>query len=423
MSGDVGAPSRSKAGGSSPGAVVSADVGDETQRNFRYQHAYGVILLAGAYSGTKRFVTLYCEHHDDFLVCRADGAWEAFQVKTRGEGLPLWKITDGDVQNSIKRFVALDLAFPDSFDIFHFVSNVKVFRTEGSRDREKCLEFLLQAVAEVQTPQEVDAPWDEVLDHLAGFCGCDRPTLWSVLRRMRLVVGPGRDSFDAEVAHVHLGTLGPCKGFSPRQLNDLRDELIACVFRASSLQNDDPAKHLGSLKDNDPSNPRIAEKCLDPHVIDSVLQDLGRVPFRFLPTIPRPALGMAKSKSEVLRRKLAAGGIPDQFETMLNRALSAEQRLVELSYQDPERFEEVINQLVGVVKGECDEAQLEAATEPLPYGRKMLSDVFRRLRAVAKDRKEIVRGEEYECLAGVAALLTGECQVWWGPKFKIEGES
>jgi hypothetical protein len=107
---------------------------------------------------------------------------------------------------------------------------------------------------------------------------------------------------------------------------------------------------------------------------------------------------------------------------MLSRALSAEQRLLELSYRDPERFEELANQLVGLVKGECDEAQLEAEGHSLPYGRRMLLDVFSRLRAAAQNRKELVLGEEYECLAGVAALLTGECKIWWGPRFDIGEE-
>jgi hypothetical protein len=401
---------------------LSTDVGDETQRNFRYQHAYGVVLLAAAYGGLKPFSEMYCEHHEDLLVRRDDGLWEAFQVKTRGVGQPPWKLTDDEIRDSIKRFVLLDTKHPGEFARFHFVSNFGCYRSQQEKEKAKCPEFLLTAIAEAEAGPEVGPPWGDVLDALAAHCGCDRWQLCSVLRRLDLVVGPGRDSFDAEVAHEHLGLLAPCRGFGPPQLNALRDELIGFVFRASSLQIQNPAKHLESMRSNDPSNPRLAEKRLEPRLIDSILADLRPVPFRFLPALPLPALGEARGKSGVLRRKLVAGGIFDQYATMFTRGLSAEQRLLELSYRDPERFTQVVNQLVAVVKGECDEAQLKAQANPVPYGREMLLDVYRRLRELSATRKEIIFGEEYECLAGVAALLTGECQVWWGPEFDVWGE-
>lgn len=44
------------------------DPGDQTGRNFRYQHAYGVILLAASASGLRPYAAIWCEHHEDFLT-------------------------------------------------------------------------------------------------------------------------------------------------------------------------------------------------------------------------------------------------------------------------------------------------------------------------------------------------------------------
>ena len=57
------------------------DPGDETQRNFAYQHAYGVILLAAMSRGDKPYSALWCEHHDDLLGDYGDGYFDAYQVK------------------------------------------------------------------------------------------------------------------------------------------------------------------------------------------------------------------------------------------------------------------------------------------------------------------------------------------------------
>lgn len=63
--------------------LAKNDPGDETQRNFRYQAAYGVILLIGSLSGNLPYVSVYAEHHEDFLCERVDGKYDAYQVKTR----------------------------------------------------------------------------------------------------------------------------------------------------------------------------------------------------------------------------------------------------------------------------------------------------------------------------------------------------
>ena len=71
--------------------VQSNDPGDETQRNFRYQNAYGVILLIAAGRGAKPYQSIWCEYHEDLLAECQDGTLDVYQIKTRKpeEGLTL----------------------------------------------------------------------------------------------------------------------------------------------------------------------------------------------------------------------------------------------------------------------------------------------------------------------------------------------
>src|SRR5437764_1006914 len=108
--------------GISPEEVLdTVDTGDETQLRFRYQHAYGVILLLAALSGKKPYTILWCEHHEDLLGQRNDDSFDAYQIKTRRDGL--WNLSDDSLKDSIKRFVEVDQRFPGKIKEFFFVSN------------------------------------------------------------------------------------------------------------------------------------------------------------------------------------------------------------------------------------------------------------------------------------------------------------
>lgn len=95
----------------SPDEILdTVDTGDETQLRFRYQHAYGVILLLAALSGKKPYIGLWCEHHEDLLGQRNDVFFDAYQIKTRRDGS--WNLSDAPLKDSIKRFVEVDQRFP-----------------------------------------------------------------------------------------------------------------------------------------------------------------------------------------------------------------------------------------------------------------------------------------------------------------------
>lgn len=110
----------------SPGpATIAAqgDPGDETARNYRYQYAYGVMLLIAAKRGAAPYVALWCEHHEDFLAERNDGRFDGYQIKTSKPELGAWKLTDVELIRSIGRFVDLVTLFQDRIGDLFFVSN------------------------------------------------------------------------------------------------------------------------------------------------------------------------------------------------------------------------------------------------------------------------------------------------------------
>ena len=401
------------------------DPGDETQRNFRYQHAYGTILLVAAASGLNPYKALWCEHHEDLLAERPDRTYDAYQVKTRRPEIGDWTLTDEAVRHSLKRFVALDIQFGTNIQRFVIVSNAE-FLTVGLgvqdiRKLKTSPRTFLTVIEGYNKASAVKGPFAEVLTAMATDFGCDAEILFAVLKRTELVKGPNRDHFDSEVAHIHLPQLADCKLLPAASLNAVRDELIQKVYGASSLLIEDPRQHLPHVAGQ--TNPRLLAKRVAVSVVaDCVGQSSGMV-FRYQTGEATLVIGNSGSQRDNLRKKFVQAGLVEQLLVMERRTLDTEARLMSLALAQPDTFEDLLKQLEGVVQAECSEAQLVAQTTRAspadPYGPAMLVGVFQRLKAIADNTPRKVSNEPYECLVGIAGLLTEECTVWWSEKFNL----
>lgn len=417
---------RSNLGADPSKTSSSTDPGDATGRNFRYQHAYGVMLLAAAKRGLRPYVAIWCEQHEDFLAQRQDGIFDGYQIKTARPELGAWRLKDGELTKSIGRFVDLVAEFGDRIGQLYFVSNTEFDEVtpvnKDNKRRGRCPRLFLQHVRSCRSRAEIAAPFDGSFDELQASCGCDADQLIAVLHRMNLVLGPSRSEFDASLSHEHLAALDDCRTCNAEQLDAFRDELVAVVHRASSLQVTDPVRHLRPLIDAGDPNPALAAKRL---VVEEVV--IYRPPtadnpsFRFLGEATLE-LGAGLSAG-VIEQKFTAAYLEDQIDYMRERARAAEYSLLEDVARRPEAFPELLRQLEQRVHGELSEAHLRARQRPRPYGPAMLIDVQDRLRRLAEERPEDVGHHGYECLIGVAGLLTGECRVWWGPRFPISAEA
>ncbi len=402
------------------------DPGDDVQRNFRYQHAYGAILLIAGASGRREIVAVWCEHHEDLLGERADGLYDAYQVKTRREEDGYWLLTDEPLRKSLKRFTLLVQQFDEHIHSTVFVTNTGVrngpVNSKNDSGKRRDPWSLLHAVCTSADHTALEEPFATAFQELVGYCGCTPEVLFSTLRRTRIVKGPPRDGFDDEVAHTHLPQVQECSGMPPAMLNAVRDEIVQRVHLASSRRVDDPSRRWRPQDGSAGVPAEVLAKRLAVSVVIDGVQSARGVPFRFLPGSADLQVRGQVTGLDVLRAKLTQGGLASQIPMMERRTLSTERRLVEINYASPEKGQRVLDQLVGVVEGECAEATLGAqmsAAAGETYGPRMLSDVYDRLRRIAKEDADMVCHERYECLVGVAGLLTEECRVWWSEHFDL----
>lgn len=402
--------------------VRSRDPGDESERNFRYQHQYGVVLLVAVRRGTIAYVRIYCEHHEDLLCERPTGLFDGWQIKTSTPENGPWRLTDDALVRSIGRFVDLLTDYRSQIGGFFFVSNSEV-DTVGSdikdqKRRGRCPGLMLEHVRPLTALTDIQTPFLEAFDALAATLGADRQVLFEVLQRLEIVKGPSRSEFDASLAHEHLGGLDDCKSLNPAQLSALRDDLVARVHRAAALHVTDPARHIRGFVKKDLEDPIIAAKritCADvvfapPATPTKLAQYQGKP--TLLPGGP-PRLG-------VLEQKLRAGGLGDAIDYMTARERAAEYALLEEQARDPAEGERLLLQVEEAVHGECVEAYFGAMKPDAEFGPAMLSDVNTRLRHLELDRRTLLGGQPYEVLVGVAAMLTRACRVWWSKRFAVQ---
>lgn len=402
------------------------DPGDETLRNYRYQVAYGVILLVGAACKKLPYKNIYAEHHEDYLCERDDDKFDGYQVKTRKPEEGSWEILDEPLQKSIKRFVELYQKFEEYIGKLKFVSNAEFSEPSSkSHDETKIRKSpirFLNHIIECESISKIQAPFLKTFQELQNYCQCSPDVLFNVLKRIDLVKGPDRNSFDSDLVAIHLPSVDGCSSMAISNLNALRDELIQKVFYASSLKIDDPSKHWSPVNSNNEQNPIILAKRVSVLEVPRTVNNFTSVLFRYSNT-HHPAFNLGDGKGNLyrLRKKMLKGDLALQVETMERRSLSAESRLIEIAHRKPESFDDLFNQLIGVVKGECDEAYHHASLNGGNFGPKMLDDVYKRLKEKATNSL-MVHNEPYETLIGIAGLLTGECKVWWSEKFDIEDD-
>jgi hypothetical protein len=404
----------------------ASDPGDATQRNYRYQHAYCVMLLVSGKLGLRPYVAIWCEQHEDCLAERSDKTFDAYQIKTSRPENGAWKLNNLALVKTIGRFVELVEEFGNAIANLFFVSNTEC-ETVGSdntndRLRALCPQLFLEHVQSCKTLDAINAIFGPTFRGLQAECGCSDTLLFRVLQRMNIICGPSRGEIDAALSHEHVAKLDSCKSLGAEKLNDFRDHLVAKVYRASSLHVEDPIRHLRPLINGTDIDPRLAAKQL---LVDQLVvyaaEAHGPKVFQY---IGDGLIELGKERPPtILEQKLIAGGLAEEIDYMAERERAAERHLLEDLQRRPERYPELSKQIEQVVLGECREAHLRARKKPAPYGPAMLIDVQNRLRRIAREETALVGDQSYECLIGMAGLLTHECVVWWSPRFPIEGES
>ena len=164
-------------------------------------------------------------------------------------------------------------------------------------------------------------------------------------------------------------------------------------------------------------------KRLNVSIVRDCIQECNDYVFRYQPV--DSSLTLAKgSTTHILAKKLEYGNLNSLIKTFNRRTISAEERLLEASYENPSTIESLLTQLESVVQAECDDAELEALLETgekshADFGPKKYLKVVQRLKNIADKRPDLVYSEPFETLIGIAGLLSENCSVWWSETFNL----
>ncbi|RJG05358.1 DUF4297 domain-containing protein [Noviherbaspirillum cavernae] len=400
-------------------ATPTNDMGDDVQRAFRYQNAYGVILLAAAASGTANYRAIWCEHHEDLLGERNDDLFDAYQVKTKAPHTGLWKSSDEQFIKSLRRFCELERKHGPKVNKYCFVSNCPVYIPTKAAKKEDAIQSspvkFIDAVQSASTESSITMPHQTTFGKLKKSFGGDGVLLFQVLKRTYFILGPSLNDYEDVVLTRYVAVIPKCSGLNIESLAGIRDELIQKVWEASSSASSGPEKHLSPVGADGKTPFELRSKRVSLEDVEFITSERSHHVFRYSPDSLEVSYSDAKSKMGVLRRKMEVGGIGLHFDYVETKAIAALERLFEQANVRPEQSLETLGHLEKVVLSECHEANIEVATQPEnERGIKMLGNVVTRFRTLAKEELHKVDGQPYEVLVGLAGLLSGECKVWWG---------
>ena len=398
-----------------------SDPGDQVIRKFRYQHAYGVVLAILMLNQTRPYRAIWCEQHEDLLAERTDDLFEAFQVKTRKPETGSWNITDESFVKSMKRFVDLDFEFPLKITKFHFVSNTEYSNSDAKKSRRLSPIKLSKAVLAAKSKNDLEGSALDGFEVLQSETEQDGDALFSVLRRLELVHGLTERAFEDELCQTHLPALPQCSRLSAGSLTKVLNSLIGLMERAASLQSDDPLRHCVGLTSTDEVDPYLLRKRVCADDVTLAIRDACDSGIQYPEGLATLPFGVDQSSSGVLKKKLDCGGLGARYEAMRRKVLMAESALLDVASR-PGGGKQKLAQIENVVFSECDEAHLRASSHQAPFGPAMLTNVYDRLEAIARDDPLDVDRQPYEVLVGVAGLLTSACLVWWSEEFEMEDD-
>lgn len=404
-------------------ATLQSDRGDETEALFMYQWCAGVVLLAGAMRGENQYVAIWCEHHDDLLGELQNGMFHAVQVKTNSGANACWKCSDTGFRDAIRKFTEHEAEYSSKFERYILFSNVKPYIPAATA---KVAARLASSPVRVRDQCRVasscaaiSAPYKASFDALVVQTGADPVVVFNVMRKLEFLHGPALEGY-REALHGVVAGIPACKQFTVAWLEQLRDDLLMMVGKASTASVPPVDLYASVLLSDGRPGALVRGKRISREAFEDVVHQHPGAGFRYADVGGHIHLGKASGQKDVLRQKMNAGYIGGYFDALWLLAMSAEQRLMEEAQVDPEGALRKSAQLESVMLVECKTAELAASEESdeRVRGRRILQSIFRRADELAKHDRATVEGERAEVLKGVAALLSGDCKFAWGASFE-----
>ncbi len=403
-----------------------SDPGDATGRNFRYQYAYGVILLVGAIRRVLDYKAIWCEQHEDFIGEVNQNLFDAYQIKTQQPENGWWQHNSDPYSKSIARFVRHETNFPGKIRRYFFVSNTKPLETTDETKIYQSPCQLIRAVAVATNFGDLTAEHKRGFEYLfaqAGLQSNERESLFGVLRRLEFPEAPDRNTFITALAHEHISKLDDCDHLNAIHLNRIAEHLINLIASASTLGSQDPNRHCIALSNGGQMDAQLLHKRIDLAKFRAACSEVVNPAVNFPPELSTEPLTADIRRLEKFRRKLKRGGFEDdEMEAFRRQTILAHGKLLELVTRGADG-EEIVREIENVVLDECNAAKIASSNGSQPVGKEMYLKLRQELQAIAQQQSPRVRRLPYEVLMGMAGLLTEDCTVWWSDKFDLTKDS
>jgi hypothetical protein len=408
-----------------PSIVLSAsDHGDDMQMRLRYQTTYGAFVALAMLLDATDIVEIYCEHHEDVLIRKANGKYRGCQVKTRLASIGPFKADDSQIKSALSRFVGLDIEFPGYFEKFVIATNVGFWQ---GADNSKNLPYIVGLAQDSnghvpQTSREVH----KLVAIICADHNCKRVTVWGVLARV--VLQPELPQFH-DIEKQLAVQIAVVLGETHRRFDELTraaKAAVQLVGDASSLNHSSPlfryfvfvegasgAEETAIIESKRISKGRLLQ-VIRQSFDDAILLSSGnRIDVTTLPP------GMTK-----IEQKMAAGAISAaEIELAKDLKFSMDRLLQEWMYKyGSKEASRRYDHLQLIVKDDSFEASGHTKAAG-PYGPAMLARIRFNLKTSAAHHAAQLgsMGVTYNHLLGVTGILTEECTIWWSDPFDLTG--
>ncbi|MFC1510223.1 dsDNA nuclease domain-containing protein [Candidatus Omnitrophota bacterium] len=406
--------------------IDNSDPGDDIQRRFHYQHAYGLILAIASILEKNDYVEFWYEHMEDILCKDRQNNYSYYQIKSRKAELGYWTLKDKDLLKSIKRFTKHEQRFGGNSERYCFVSNAEFKKSKDDNKNKDTIANspinFFKYIYDLDDIKNCQTHFRSVVNSLLLSCDCTEDVLIKTLKKTELINGPNFESIDSELSDVHIHQLEQCKEMKLTEIHKIRDLLVNKIFQASSLIVNLSEKHLFNVVINNANNPIIHSKKITVDDFMGFVSNSGieKDYFRFLPNLTELNIGEGKENVQILRKKLTQGGLENNFNSLQRRTLSTEHHLIELQIKEPENFGKLLGQVESVVLTECTDVQNMNTQKNEVDSVNMMKEVTTRMKEIAQNQKARVHSQNYDVLMGMVGLLSGACKIWWSKKFNLK---
>jgi len=393
------------------------DPGDDTQRRFRYQNTYASILGILMTDESKKIKEIYCEHHDDILVKNNDDKYHAIQVKTKDINLRPFDLDDEAIKKSCKRFVEMNLKFPEQFSGFSIISNHGFDKTNDA----SCIQAMIDHYIKEGTFNG-RTNYGKFVKSIADECGCSVEEVINVIKKLKLKTYSTLEDIHSKLFN-QIKSCPLLTGLTESKVTDIADMMLAKFFKAASLFEEATDSALlymtGLMSEDEIVQEKILSKRIERNSLSTWLAQYKEEPVR-LKLKDRNSINDMPKGSQILTIKMDAGDIDaDNIDMMRDLKFSFEQHSLAWLYKDTNKANDQYNQVTTITENLCREIFDEAKIAETDGGMEMLVKVRKAIRERQLKDPELFFDCTYEHLLGVVGVLTESCKVWWSDKFVL----